>query len=139
MAGLRVGYALGSADDAELLSLLTPGQGVASPAQAAVAAGLENPERSSRAARGAGGDGGDPALGAWPRPCATRRSPSQSRRVHLVWLRGEGMTAAQITHGLAGQRIHVTSGAAWDDEEHVRITLRDERATQRLVAALAAL
>jgi histidinol-phosphate/aromatic aminotransferase/cobyric acid decarboxylase-like protein len=46
------------------------------------------------------------------------------------------MTAAQITRGLADQRVHVRSGAAWDDAQHVRVTVRDAAATDRLVAAL---
>ena len=138
MAGLRVGYVLGSPADAELMSALTPGQGVASPAQAGVAAALENIERSERR-------------------LARRRALAAAERerlraglegtqydfadsaVHMVWLRGEGMTAAQITHGLAGQRIEVTPGAAWGDDDHVRVTLRDRPATDRLVAALKAI
>ena len=46
------------------------------------------------------------------------------------------MTAAQIAHGLAEQRVFVASGAQWGDDDHVRVTLRDQRATERLVAAL---
>lgn len=138
MAGLRVGYVLGSAEDAHLLEALTPGQGVASPAQAAVAAALEDDgrarlrlqQRRTHAARERA------RLAEGLRGSAFTVSGSE---VHLVWLRGEGMTAAQITHGLAGQRIHVTSGAEWGDEEHVRVTLRDRAATDRLLAALVAL
>ena len=48
MAGLRVGYVLGSAADTELMSALTPGQGVATPAQAGVAAALEDADRAER-------------------------------------------------------------------------------------------
>jgi histidinol-phosphate/aromatic aminotransferase/cobyric acid decarboxylase-like protein len=49
------------------------------------------------------------------------------------------MSAASITDGLAAQRVLVASGAAWDDDRHVRITLRDKPATERLAAALRAL
>jgi histidinol-phosphate aminotransferase len=135
MAGLRVGYVLGSSADADLLGVLTPGQGVASPAQAAVAAALEDDGRArlrlqhrrtaaaqERARLAEGLDGTPFAF-----------TPSE---VHLVWLRGEGMTAAQITHGLAEQRIQVETGASWDDDDHVRIALRGRAATERLLAAL---
>ncbi len=135
MAGLRAGYVLGSRTDEELLAILTPGQGVASPTQAAVAAALEDPDR---------------AAGRLER----RRRVIAAERAHLaglldetafsvldscahyVWMRGEGMTAAQITHGLADARVHVASGAGWGDEDHVRVTLSERPATERLVAAL---
>ena len=138
MAGLRVGYVLGSAEDAHLLEALSPGQGVASPAQAAVAAALEDEGRTrmrlqhrrTLAARERA------HLAEGLRGTAFTVSPSE---VHLVWLRGENMTAAQITHGLDAQRIQVASGAEWGDEEHVRVTLRDRAATERLLAALAGL
>jgi histidinol-phosphate/aromatic aminotransferase/cobyric acid decarboxylase-like protein len=135
MAGLRVGYVLGSPEDAAALAALSPGQGVASPAQAAVAAALDDEGRAGmklqqrrlHAAR----ERARLAQGLEDTPFRFDRS-----EVHVAWLRGEGMTAAQITHGLAGQRIHVTSGAEWGDEEHVRVVLRDRPATDRLVAAL---
>jgi histidinol-phosphate/aromatic aminotransferase/cobyric acid decarboxylase-like protein len=135
MAGLRVGYVLGSPEDAEALAALTPGQGVASPAQAAVAAALDDEGRATLklehrrllAAR----ERAHLAQGLEGTPFRFDRSEA-----HVVWLRGEGMTAAQVTHGLEGQRIHVTSGAEWGDEEHVRVVLRDRSATDRLLAAL---
>jgi histidinol-phosphate aminotransferase len=37
---------------------------------------------------------------------------------------------------LASRRISVLPGEAWGDQAHVRITLRDAPATERLVAAL---
>jgi histidinol-phosphate aminotransferase len=135
MAGLRVGYALGSSADTGVLSALTPGQGVASPAQAAVAAALEDESRAQMRLT-------------WRRTAAAqerarlatalRDTPFSfpESQAHLVWLRGEGLTAAEIVHRLAEQRIVVEPGASWDDDEHVRIALRDQPATERLVAAL---
>jgi histidinol-phosphate/aromatic aminotransferase/cobyric acid decarboxylase-like protein len=135
MAGLRVGYVLGSPEDAEALAALTPGQGVASPAQAAVAAALEDNMRGTLRLQQrrllAAQERAHLATGLADSPFTVLRS-----QVHLVWLRGEGMTAAQLTHGLANQRIHVTPGAEWGDEEHVRVALRDRPATDRLLAAL---
>ena len=138
MAGLRVGYVLGSPEDTELMGALTPGQGVASPAQAGVAAALEEAGRAAR------------RLDHRRRAAAAERERLRSglegtpfsfgdSAVHLVWLRGEGMTSAQIVHGLAGQRVRVAPGASWGDDDHVRIALRDRRATERLIAALRAI
>lgn len=138
MAGLRVGYVLGPAADTELMQALTPGQGVASPAQAGVVAALEDPGRAAarlairRHAAAAERERLTAALA--PTPFFFLES-----HAHVVWLRGTDMTAAQIVHGLAGQRIHVAPGAAWGDDDHVRVTLRDRAATERLVSALAAL
>jgi histidinol-phosphate/aromatic aminotransferase/cobyric acid decarboxylase-like protein len=135
MAGLRVGYVLGSPEDAEALAALSPGQGVASPAQAAVAAALEDEMRGAlrlqRRRLLAARERAHLAQGLQDTPFSFAGSET-----HMLWLRGEGMTAAQLTHGLADQRIHVTPGAEWGDEEHVRVTLRDRRATDRLLAAL---
>ena len=135
LAGLRAGYVLGSASDAERLGVLTPGQGVASPAQAAVAAALENADRAllrlQQRRTAAASERARLATALAGTPFSFPASQS-----HAVWLRGEGMTAAQITHGLGEQRIHVASGALWGDDDHVRVTLRDPRSTDRLVAAL---
>ncbi len=138
MAGLRVGYVLGSSADTELMSALTPGQGVASPAQAAVVAALEDADRAAARLRvrqitaAAERDRLRTALADTPFSFGASEA-------HIVWLRGENMTAAQLVHGLAGQRISVEPGATWGDDDHVRVTLRDRPATERLVAALAAI
>jgi len=135
MAGLRAGYVVGSGADEELLRVLTPGQGVASPTQAAIAAALEDPARATR------------RLERRQLGIAAEREHLQGllqdtpfsfleSAAHVVWLRGEGMTASQITHGLSEQRVHVASGAAWGDDDHVRVTLRERSATDRLAAAL---
>ena len=42
----------------------------------------------------------------------------------------------ELAEALAARRIYVAPGTAWGDEHHVRITLRDAAATDRLVAAL---
>ncbi len=135
LAGLRAGYVIGSATDAELLGVLTPGQGVASPAQAAVAAALENSDRArlrlQQRRSAAAAERARLASALIDTPFSFPES-----QTHAVWLAGEGMTASQITHGLGEQRIHVASGAGWGDDDHVRVTLRDQRSTERLVAAL---
>jgi histidinol-phosphate aminotransferase len=138
MAGLRGGYALGSAGDEELLAFLSPGQGVASPTLAAMAAALEDPDRSARrlGGRRARIAAERERLKALLDPTPFRFGESHT---HAVWLSADGMTAAFVTHGLAEQRVIVASGAGWGDDDHVRITLRDRPATERLAAALQAL
>ena len=139
MAGLRGGYVIGSAGDEELLAYLTPGQGVAAPTQAAIAAALEDPERAAavlarrRRAVAAERERLEALLAGTPFSFGTSQT-------HHVWLRGgPGMSASSIASGLAEQRVHVAPGSAWGDADHVRITLRDRPATERLAAALTSL
>jgi histidinol-phosphate aminotransferase len=130
LAGVRAGYAIGPAG--ALLEGLSPLGGLASPAQAALAWAVEH---------------GD----AW---AARRRAHAAAERErlaaalagtpfsfdaghgHLVWLRSSVCDGRTIAGHLAGRRIAVLAGAAWGDEAHVRITLRDGAACERLVAAL---
>jgi hypothetical protein len=51
-----------------------------------------------------------------------------------VWIAAPSGPA--LTEDLAARRIFVAPGTAWGDEHHVRVTLRDAAATDRLVAAL---
>ena len=137
MAGLRGGYVLGPAGSEALLAVLGPGQGVAAPTQAAIAAALEDPARAARrlaARRARIAAERDRLLAALvPLPFSAATSDA-----HVVWLRRDGLGAAALTHALAGQGILVAPGGAWGDDQHVRVTLRDRAATDRLLAALAA-
>src|SRR5205814_1336659 len=55
-----------------------------------------------------------------------------------VWLSSAEHDGRTLAERLAAQRIWVAPGSAWGDARHVRITLRESAATDRLVAALAA-
>jgi histidinol-phosphate/aromatic aminotransferase/cobyric acid decarboxylase-like protein len=55
---------------------------------------------------------------------------------NLVWLSSTEEDGASIARRPAAQRIYVTPGATWGDEQHVRVALRDGPATDRLVGAL---
>ncbi len=129
MAGFRAGYAAGHG---EILGRLAPTLGVAAPAQAGMAWATANGERYL------------------PR----RRRAAAAEREHLatalagtglafppgvgplVWLSSSGHSGAELAAHLAARRIFVTPGAAWGDDRHVRVVLRDERATERLAAGL---
>ena len=79
MAGLRGGYVVGPAGDEELLACSSPGQGVASPTLAAIAAALEDAGRAARRlgrpARRGRGRARPARRGCW----TARRSPSAAR------------------------------------------------------------
>jgi histidinol-phosphate aminotransferase len=130
MAGFRIGYVL--TPTAELADHLTPSFSVNAPAQAAAAWALEL---------------GDPVL-ARRRAAATRERERLARALRgsslsfarsaapFVWLSSDRHDAAAIASHLQVRRILVAPGDRWGDDRHVRITLRDAAATDRLIAAL---
>jgi histidinol-phosphate aminotransferase len=130
MAGLRAGYAL--ANDAGLLDRLSPAGGVSAPAQAAMLWAVRDGETVVARRRAAAARERERLAD------ALRGSPFSfaAGHGHLVWLSSTEEDGASIARRLAAQRIYVTPGGTWGDEEHVRIALRDGAATDRLVGAL---
>ncbi len=130
MAGLRAGYAL--ANDEGLLDRLSPAGGVSAPAQAAMLWAVREGEPVVARRRAAAARERERLAD------ALRGSPFSfaAGHGHLVWLSSTEEDGASIARRLTAQRIYVTPGAQWGDEEHVRIALRDGAATDRLVGAL---
>jgi histidinol-phosphate/aromatic aminotransferase/cobyric acid decarboxylase-like protein len=129
MAGFRAGCAIGPPG---LREVLEPPLGVSAPAQAGMAWAAENGERYLPRRR---------TLAATEREhlaAALAGSPlALSRGVGpLVWLSSADHDGPQLANHLASRRIFVTPGTAWGDDRHVRVTLRDAAATDRLVGAL---
>jgi histidinol-phosphate/aromatic aminotransferase/cobyric acid decarboxylase-like protein len=130
LAGLRAGYALGP--PGPLLDRLAPTGGIAAPAQAALAWAVESGGQAvarRRAAAAAERDRLARSLDGGPFSFPAGVGP-------LVWLRSRDHDGRAIATHLAARRISVMPGAAWGDDAHVRLTLRDAPATERLVAAL---
>jgi histidinol-phosphate/aromatic aminotransferase/cobyric acid decarboxylase-like protein len=130
MAGFRAGYAL--ANDEELLDRLTPAGGVSAPAQAAMLWAVASGDAVVRCRR---------AVAARERERLAERlrgTPFSFPAGHgpLVWLASTQHDGGTISRHLAAHRVFVTPGQAWGDDRHVRLTLRDGAATDRLVAAL---
>ncbi len=129
MAGFRIGYVLGPAEMAERL---TPSFSVNAPAQAAAAWALEL---------------GDPVI-ARRRAAAARERDRLAAALHgtslsfpptaapFVWLSSDEYSGREIAEHLGLRRIKVAAGEQWGDDRHVRVTLRDSAATDRLIAAL---
>ena len=131
LSGLRAGYAVGS--DADLLGTIAPVLGVNALTQAAVEYALR---------------GGDDELQRRRDSVSRQRtrlfevlddlpvdaSPSQA---NFVWMRAHGISGAELADRLRRQGVLVAPGGPLGADDHVRITIRDERATDRLVRALA--
>jgi len=132
MAGFRAGYAVGPAAEAELLARLTPPQGVSSPAQAGMAWAAENGERYLPRRRAAAARERERLAAA----LAGSALAFPDGAGPLAWLSSDAHDGPALAAHLASRRIFVTPGTAWGDDRHVRVTLRNDAATDRLVAAL---
>jgi histidinol-phosphate aminotransferase len=130
LSGLRVGYAVSS--DAKLLAAIAPVLGVNALSQAAVEHALrtgdvEVERRRTAVARERARllDGlNDMAIDA---------TPSQA---NFVWLAAHGISASLLTQRLRDQGVVVAAGGPLGADDHVRATVRDSAATDRLLRAL---
>jgi histidinol-phosphate/aromatic aminotransferase/cobyric acid decarboxylase-like protein len=127
MAGFRIGYAV-LPEDVELP--LAPVLGASSPALAGALWAVQNGADSVRRRR---------AHAAAERArleAALADTPFHPSPGHgpYVWLAAP--SGRDVAEALAARRIYVAPGTAWGDAHHVRVTLRDAAATDRLVAAL---
>jgi histidinol-phosphate aminotransferase len=129
MAGFRIGYVLGPAAMAERL---TPSFSVNAPAQAAAAWSLELGDAVLARRRAAVKRERD-RLGAALHRTSLSFPPTAAP---FVWLSSDAHSGRAIAEHLALRRIKVAAGEQWGDERHVRVTLRDAEATDRLIAAL---
>ena len=117
LAGLRIGYAIVPTGGPSLEPVL----GVGAPSLAAGLWAVENGAEAARR-RVAQADAQRARLAA-EFPVADGVGP-------YAWL------ALPVAEELAARRIYVAPGTAWGDEGHVRVTLFDDAATDRLLAAL---
>ena len=117
LAGLRIGYAIVPEGGPSLEPVL----GVGAPALAAALWAVESGAEAARR-RVEQADAQRARLAA-EFPVAPGVGP-------YAWL------ALPVAEELAARRIYVAPGSAWGDERHVRVTLHDDAATDRLLAAL---
>jgi histidinol-phosphate aminotransferase len=129
MAGFRIGYALAPP---ELAGRLAPPGGVSAPAQAGAQWALESGAAAvarRRAAIARERERLAAALAGTPLSFPAGHGP-------YVWLSSAGHDGRALAAHLAARRIYVAPGSAWGDQRHVRVTLRDPAATERLAEAL---
>jgi len=132
LAGLRCGYALGGPGAESLLERLAPPLGLGELAQAGALEALRSTaELVARRARTVAGE----------RDALTRRLRSLGLDVtdseaNVLWVAAPGLDGPALHEALAGSQIAVMAGTRLGDREHVRITVHDARASDRLVRAL---
>jgi histidinol-phosphate aminotransferase len=123
MAGFRVGYAIVPEDVAA--EPLEPVHGVGAAALAGARWAVEHGAPFVAARRAAAARERE-RLASGPFALAPGHGP-------YAWLETGGRRLAEE---LAARRIFVAPGSAWGDDAHVRVTLRDAAATDRLLEAL---
>ena len=132
LSGLRAGYAVGSSAATRTLDAIAPVLGVNALTQAAVDQALKigGPEVERRRAS---------VIKERARLLdALRELPvdATESQANLVWLAAEGMSGAQLATRLAEQGVLVAPGGPLGADDHIRATVRNTGATDRLLTAL---
>ncbi len=132
LSGLRAGYAVGSTASTTLLDAISPVLGVNALSQSAVTQALKIGAGEIARRREAVIHERHrlmDALSALP----IRADPSQA---NFVWLSADGVSGLALANALRAENVVVAPGGPLGADDHVRATVRDAAATDRLVAAL---
>jgi histidinol-phosphate aminotransferase len=132
MAGLRIGYAIGGPGSEELLAELEPDLGVNELSQAGALEALHT----------AGG-----LLARHVRAIAVERSRLSTAlrrrgfevadsQANFLWVAHPSLDGGELAGRLARTGVLVAAGGALDEPRHVRISVRDSRASDRLLEAI---
>ena len=130
LSGLRAGYAIGS--DANLLASVAPVLGINTLTQAAVEHALRSAEAEIGRRRAMVSRERRRLLEAL-RDMGLDVTDSQA---NFVWLRVGDMGGDQLAYALRAQGVLVAAGGALGEDHHIRATIRDGAATDRLLRAL---
>ncbi len=132
LAGLRIGYVIGGPGSGELLAELEPDLGVSELSQAGALEALrscqENHDQHVAAVRSER-----------PRVIAAMRALGfdvTDSQANFVWAAHPAVSGSELAGRLAQTGVLVAAGDALGEPHHVRIALRSEQATNRLLDAL---
>jgi histidinol-phosphate aminotransferase len=132
LAGLRVGYAIGGPGSEDLLAELEPDLGVSEVSQAGALEALRGcREIVARRVRGICEE--RPRLTAALRERGFEVTDSQA---NFLWVAHPTLEGNELAARLAGTGVLVAAGSALGEYHHLRISLRNAAATDRLLAAL---
>jgi histidinol-phosphate aminotransferase len=133
LAGLRVGYALGGPGSEHLLAELAPDLGVSEVSQSGALEALrtcsELVERRVRIVS-------EERL-RLTAALRTRGFEVTDSQANFLWAAHDSLEGGEVAARLARAGILVAEGAALGEHRHVRITIRDSAASDRLLEALA--
>jgi histidinol-phosphate aminotransferase len=130
LSGLRAGYAVGS--DARVLGAVAPVLGVNALTQAAVEHALRT---------------GDAEIDRRRRAVSRERArllegvrrlrlDADDSQANFIWLRSPGVSGDELADRLRRQGVTVAPGGPLGADDHIRATVRDSAATDRLLRAL---
>jgi histidinol-phosphate aminotransferase len=132
LSGLRAGYAVGAPGSTRLLDAIAPVLGVNALTQSAVDHALKIGGAEIERRRLAVIRERTRVLEAL-RVLPVDATASQA---NFVWIRARGMTGAQLAERLRRDGVIVAPGGPLGADDHVRATVRDAAATDRLLASL---
>jgi histidinol-phosphate aminotransferase len=132
LSGLRAGYAIGSTGAAAILGALSPVLGVNALTQAAVGQALKISDIEIAHRR---------AIVVKQRRRlleALREMPVEAveSQANFIWMRAKEMNGNELADRLEKSKVLVARGGPLGDDDHVRVAIRDEFATDRLLSAL---
>jgi histidinol-phosphate aminotransferase len=132
LSGLRIGYAVGSRDSADLLTRIAPVLGVNALSQAAAdyAVGIADRELDQR--RRVVSQQRSELLQALAEQ-GVEAAPSQA---NFVWMKVDGISGADLAARLERERVLVAPGGPLGADDHVRAAVRGPNETSRLLLAL---
>jgi histidinol-phosphate aminotransferase len=132
LSGLRIGYAVGSRDSAELLSQMAPVLGVNALSQAAAeyAVGIADRELSRR--KHSVVEQREALLRELPE-LGVDVAPSQA---NFLWMTVDGISGAELAARLERERVLVAPGGPLGADDHIRAAIRGPNETSRLLLAM---
>ncbi|MEJ7714831.1 MAG: histidinol-phosphate transaminase [Thermoleophilaceae bacterium] len=133
LSGLRAGYAVGSTASSSVLDAISPVLGVNALTQSAVSQALKIGGAEIERRRAAVITERARLMEALHElPVAVTHS-----QANFVWLSAQGMSGLALTNALRREGVIVASGGPLGAEDHIRATVRNAAATERLLSALA--
>jgi histidinol-phosphate aminotransferase len=132
LAGLRIGYVIGGPGSGELLAELEPDLGVSELSQAGAFEALRSCS-TIVAQRVAAIHTERPRVTAALREMGFEVSDSQA---NFVWAAHPAVSGSELAARLAQTGVLIAAGDALGEPQHVRIALRSERASDRLLEAI---
>lgn len=131
LSGLRIGYVAGSLEASDLLQAIGPALGVNSLSEAAARYALRRGDAEVERRR-------ELVIGQRVRlreGLAHLPLSGPESQANFMWVAAAGMKGLELAARLERAQVIVAAGQALGDEEHVRIAIRDEAATARVLSA----
>jgi histidinol-phosphate aminotransferase len=134
LSGLRAGYVVGSTASGNVLSAVAPALGISVLTQAGLAQALKIGDREITRRRALVIEQRRRVLDA----LHDLPVDAPDSQANFVWLHAAGLTGSQLTGAMEKAGVIVAPGGPLGADDHVRASIRGAAATDRLLAALAA-